>query len=87
LYTCRISVTITATPATSTSPVVDDIYHRTDTRQIIMTGRDLKELEGGKCPMCGSKEIDHTVHAQPPSRDIYKCRKCNYEWYHFYDTE
>jgi ribosomal protein L37AE/L43A len=52
-----------------------------------MTGRDLKELEGGKCPMCGSKDLDYRVHAQPPSRDIWKCKKCNYEWYHFYGSE
>jgi ribosomal protein L37AE/L43A len=52
-----------------------------------MTGRKLKDLEGGKCPMCGSKDISYRVHAQPPSRDIWHCQKCNYEWYHFYDTE
>ncbi|MBN1539803.1 MAG: hypothetical protein JW939_06635 [Candidatus Thermoplasmatota archaeon] len=52
--------------------------------RIDMTGRDLKELEGGKCPMCGSKDITYWVHAQPPSRDIWHCNRCGYEWYHFY---
>ncbi|MFO8051069.1 MAG: hypothetical protein R6V01_05150 [Thermoplasmatota archaeon] len=54
---------------------------------MIVTERDLKELESHKCPMCGSKDVSYKVHASPPSREIWHCNKCNYEWYHFYDTD
>jgi hypothetical protein len=47
--------------------------------------KEIKQiLDGSSCPMCGSKDIEHKVHATPPSRDMFHCRSCKYEWYHFY---